>query len=201
MMQVLAAVRQLPSLKYVARAIGSEILKQSAWQIPAPMNSATLSIGQDIEPFSVDYGGFQLTLANQQTRQRLMVTGVGAGAGVGEGLNLGVTLSFDVPGSGLPGLQTPLFLGPAGRDSMGASLFKGVAVAVDLSGGDGVAGGISALLFLDNAVLLALGVLGPFPWWLLGLKAWTVAAGFDFLAGGASAGADELFYYTQVTPC
>ena len=147
-----------------------------------------------------------MIVANRRTAQALTVKGAGGGGGVGGGLSP-VDVSGDpqplpnAPGPlgalanvinqigarvklpKLPGLNSPIFLGPGGTDSMGPRLFAGPAAMYNLAAGAGIEIGCGVLVFTGGA----------------GIKALAILAGLDYLSN-VSIGASGLVYLVTVTP-
>ncbi|MFZ0692978.1 MAG: hypothetical protein WAN51_02310, partial [Alphaproteobacteria bacterium] len=147
-----------------------------------------------------------MIVANRRTAQALTVKGVGGGAGVGGGLSP-VDVSGDpqrlpnAPGPlgalvnvinqvgarvnlpELPGLNSPIFLGPVGTDSMGPRLFAGSASMYSVGLGAGIEIGCGVLAFSGGS----------------GIKALAILAGLDYLSN-VSIGASGLVYLVTATP-
>ncbi|MFZ0692758.1 MAG: hypothetical protein WAN51_01155 [Alphaproteobacteria bacterium] len=183
----------------LAQLLRVPLVRVSDWQI-ASDDSLTASAAD------VEVGSFTMIVANRRTAQALTVKGVGAGAGVGVGLSP-VDVSGDpqtlpnAPGPlgalanvinqigarvklpKLPGLNSPIFLGPGGTDSMGPRLFAGSAALYNLALGAGIEIGCGVLVFSGGA----------------GIKALAILAGLDYLSN-ASIGASGLVYLVTATP-
>jgi hypothetical protein len=159
------------------------------------MTSGGVSVGEGV---SVTGGGFTFFAKNPPTGETIRVWGVGLGASVGVGLPVKWSDNVDVPG--LPGWQSPFYLGPAGRSGMGHSLFTGIAQIFSVDAAVGLGYDVCAMQFmLPIGIPLELLLPGSLGYIFASrlVKVTTLMAGF-FVEADASADVNGAWYLSFV---
>lgn len=159
---------------------------QSDWQI-LTAETPTVSFDTPIERLGISISALSMSVANSATHEGMTLQGSGVGLNTGFGV-----LPVDLSGFGnLPGVNSPIFLGPAGQRLSGLRLFEGFATIFSISAADGVEASASAILFQDVPVFEP--VIG-----LLFIKAIAFLAGLDGDTN-ASIGGSAIVYQVRAT--